>query len=123
MTMFTGLLVDDDPHMLQILARFCEHHDICFDLAENGEQAINKLQKNSYNFILTDIQMPVVDGYAVVQFCQDNCKDLPIFVMSGDPGAFQNSILQNAVIQGAFTKPLTFKTIIPQILEKINPTT
>ncbi|MHA1673230.1 MAG: response regulator, partial [Promethearchaeota archaeon] len=83
MAMITGLLVDDDPNMLLILDRFCERYNICCDKAENGEQAIKNLKENpnSYNFILTDIEMPLKDGYAVVQYCHDNCEDLPIFMM------------------------------------------
>ncbi len=121
MCQLTGLFVDDDPNILAILNRFCEHYNICFDQAENGEQAIENLKKNSYNFVLTDIQMPLLDGYAVVQYCHDNCKDLLIFVMSGEPENFQNISLKNVPIKRAFTKPLDFEATFNEILKIVNP--
>ncbi|MHA1619911.1 MAG: response regulator [Promethearchaeota archaeon] len=119
MVILTGLLVDDNPKILQILAQFCEHEGMCFDLAENGKCAIELLKKGNYDFVLTDVQMPILNGFGLAQYCHDSCFGLPVFLMSGDLGNFQSESMNNPAIQGTFLKPHDLKSMFREIREKI----
>lgn len=66
------LIVDDNSEnleMLMILLRGDNHH---VQLATNGKEALAVLQKNEVDLIISDILMPVMDGF---QFCRECKKD------------------------------------------------
>ena len=62
------LVVDDSPSIVKITKRFLIEHGHEVDTAENGSEALEKLKKmragnvSIYDMMLTDIQMPVMDG-------------------------------------------------------------
>jgi len=57
------LLVDDDRVSLKITKRFLEMNNMTVNTAENGQIAIENMKKNSYDCILMDKEMPIMDGY------------------------------------------------------------
>lgn len=59
------LLVDDDEIFLEFIKNALEKKDYEVSTADNGEDGLNKFNENSYNLVITDIYMPVMDG---VQF-------------------------------------------------------
>jgi CheY-like chemotaxis protein len=63
---FTGrkiLVAEDYPVNQEVTQYMLELMDFSVDLAENGIEALKKFDKNSYDAILMDIQMPVMDGF------------------------------------------------------------
>jgi CheY-like chemotaxis protein/HPt (histidine-containing phosphotransfer) domain-containing protein len=61
------LVVDDHPVNRKLLSRQLAQLDISADLAENGEQAFEKFKKGDYSLIITDCNMPVMDGYELAR--------------------------------------------------------
>ena len=60
---FKILLVEDDPNN-QLLMKFClAKTSFSYDLAENGQEAVEKFEKGPYDLVLMDINMPVMDGF------------------------------------------------------------
>ncbi|EMD40602.1 response regulator receiver [Gelatoporia subvermispora B] len=56
------LIVDDNPINQTILSTFMKKKKIKYDVAKNGEEAVQKWRTGNYHLILMDIQMPVMDG-------------------------------------------------------------
>nr|QDK64583.1 SSK1p [Ganoderma lucidum] len=56
------LIVDDNPINQTILSTFMKKKKIKYDVAKNGEEAVQKWTSGSFHLILMDIQMPVMDG-------------------------------------------------------------
>jgi len=55
------------------------------DFAENGKEAIEKLQANSYDIILMDIQMPVMDGLEATEYIRNKMNSkIPIIALTAD---------------------------------------
>lgn len=78
------LVVDDKPSMSQLMVRFLQNS---FDVTtkEDGLQAISWLQSgNMPDIILTDLQMPVMDGIELIKRIKESgyFKDIPIIVLS-----------------------------------------
>ena len=61
------LLVEDHPVNQLLAIKLLEKFGIAPDLAENGQQALEKASSNHYDLILMDCQMPVMDGYTATQ--------------------------------------------------------
>ena len=81
----TVLVVDDDPLNRQLLTMSIGHlgHEVIE--AGNGLEAIQALDEHRIDVVLTDIEMPEMDGYALLQHRQgdDRLKAIPFIVISG----------------------------------------
>jgi PAS domain S-box-containing protein len=89
------VLVVDDNEFNRLLANtILEHHDIVCSSAVNGEDAVSLLKRDSYDLVLMDVQMPVMDGIMATKIIREELKlTLPIvaltaFAMQGDMEKF-----------------------------------
>jgi len=92
------LIAEDNETNQILLQRYLERVNIFdVDIVDNGEDAIKLFKKNSYNLILMDIQMPIIDGIEaslfIRQYEKQTNKKTPIiavtaYAMSGDKEKF-----------------------------------
>ncbi|MBU1172771.1 MAG: response regulator [Proteobacteria bacterium] len=68
---FKILLVEDFPINQEVALGMLKNFGFKADLAENGMEAIRILEKRSYDLILMDVQMPVMDGFQATQKIRD----------------------------------------------------
>ena len=61
------LLVEDSPDNQLLIQSYLKQTDYALDIAEHGAIALAKFQQGSYDVVLMDIQMPVMDGYAATK--------------------------------------------------------
>ena len=67
-----ALIVDDDDPIRTMLAKVVERQDLEVHTARDGEEAIQRIDKNGYSVILLDLMMPRVDGYGVLKHMQQH---------------------------------------------------
>jgi two-component system, cell cycle sensor histidine kinase and response regulator CckA len=79
------LIVDDDFTNLSILTTLLEKKGYEVVTAFNGEEALHKLRSNAFDLILSDVLMPVMDGYKLSQLCKkdETLKHIPIIICTG----------------------------------------
>lgn len=58
------LLVEDSADNCALIQAYFKHLPYCIDIAENGEIGVEKFKSYTYDLVLMDIQMPIMDGYA-----------------------------------------------------------
>lgn len=63
----TVLVVDDEPHVLQVMQTFLERADFTVLTASNGEDGLNQAEKHHPDAIITDFEMPRVNGRELLQ--------------------------------------------------------
>lgn len=75
------LIVDDEFRIRELIKKYAlyEGHEI--DEAENGEQAVLKCRNNSYDLVIMDIMMPVMDGFDAVSEIR-KFSNTPIIMLS-----------------------------------------
>ena len=61
------LLVEDNEINQQVAKEILEGAGLRVTLADNGQEGVNAVQKNHYDAVLMDVQMPVMDGYAATR--------------------------------------------------------
>ncbi|MEW6238860.1 MAG: response regulator [Candidatus Omnitrophota bacterium] len=61
------LLVEDNKFNQQVALGFLERFGYQADVAEDGREALEKWEKNSYNLVFMDVHMPVMDGYSTTR--------------------------------------------------------
>ena len=79
------LIVDDDPNQIKLLKIYLKIFDLDISTAKNGRHALHILQSNEFDLILTDYQMPEMDGETMISKIRLELKfDLPIIVISAN---------------------------------------
>ncbi|MDB4837262.1 ATP-binding protein, partial [Marinomonas sp.] len=78
------LVVEDNMINQKVILGYLKDTYIQVDLAENGEEAINKVYAQKYDLVLMDIQMPIMDGLTATQILRQspNYQKLPIIAMT-----------------------------------------
>ncbi len=76
------LVVDDEEFIRSIIRERLEIEGFSVDEAENGKQALGKLDTTSYSILLTDIRMPEMDGIALIQETSRKSPDTARIVMT-----------------------------------------
>ncbi len=81
------LVVDDDPAMRRVCARVLEGEGWTVAVVEEGKAAEAAVADRSQNFdcVVSDVNMPGMDGFAVVAAVRRHDPDLPVLLMTGDP--------------------------------------
>ncbi len=80
------LVVDDEPMAVKAICRIIEKNCPAFEVsgeALNGQQALEEIEKNRPDVVLTDIQMPVMNGLAMARQAKEKYPDLCFVVISG----------------------------------------
>ena len=77
------LLIEDDDTIRSSAAMYLEDNEFDVHEAENGVQALELLSTITPDVIVTDIRMPLMDGFEVIEKVGASHPELPIIVMSG----------------------------------------
>ncbi|MEI6286297.1 MAG: response regulator [Bacillota bacterium] len=114
------LLVEDNEINQQVAAELLEHEGFIVDIAENGQEAVDKVravENQRYDAILMDLQMPVMDGItaATIILNDPEYADIPIIAMTADAMSGVEQKVLGIGMKGYVTKPidvdLLFKTL------------
>ena len=101
------LLADDERGTREVLAKFLRlQYDVT--LAEDGEVAVNLLDRNDYDIVLTDIRMPGADGFRILEKTLEKPSPPPCIMFTAY-GSIETAV--DAMRKGAFdfvTKPVNF---------------
>ncbi|MEM2124606.1 MAG: response regulator, partial [Methanolinea sp.] len=81
---FRVLYVDDEPALLEVGKAFLERSgSISCDTALSPREAIGRLKIEQYDAIISDYQMPDVDGIEFLKFVRKRCGDIPFIIFTG----------------------------------------
>jgi len=79
---FRILVVDDEPIVRDSLKEWLDDEGFSADTAESGVQALEKLGRESYNLMLTDIKMPGMDGVELLKAAKEILPGLCVLMMT-----------------------------------------
>jgi len=103
--MHTILIVDDEPNYQIVLSEFLRDEGFETLTADNGQQALELIKDNDVDLVLTDMQMPGMDGFALLQAVKEQHGALPVIMITAY-GEVEKAV--RAMQLGAFnylTKP------------------
>ena len=103
--MHTILIVDDEPNYQIVLSEFLRDEGFETLTADNGQQAIDLVKSNDIALVITDMQMPGMDGFALLQAVKEYQSTLPVIMITAY-GEVEKAV--RAMQLGAFnylTKP------------------
>ncbi|WP_233357775.1 response regulator [Haloflavibacter putidus] len=85
LAVFSGkkiLIVEDNALNQKITRKILERKNIVCEIAENGEIAVEKTKKTTYDLILMDVHMPVMDGIEATKIIRKNDSSTPIIALT-----------------------------------------
>jgi signal transduction histidine kinase/DNA-binding response OmpR family regulator/HPt (histidine-containing phosphotransfer) domain-containing protein len=76
------LLCEDNPVNQAVALGYLERYGCQVDVANNGAEGVDLAEKNPYDLILMDLQMPVMDGYQAAESIRQRDAKVPIVALS-----------------------------------------
>jgi DNA-binding response OmpR family regulator len=80
--MFHILVADDDKHTRMLMQAILEEENYTVFTAENGEKALEVMDKEHIDLVVLDIMMPKMDGYEFTKLLRETDNNLPILMVS-----------------------------------------
>jgi PAS domain S-box-containing protein len=126
----TVLIVEDFHYNVMILKQFFKMWEVNYDVANNGQEAINFYKEKEYDLILMDLQMPIMDGYeatsAIKVLERSKTKKTPVIALTASAQVeVQNKVMDegfDAFLSKPFNPINLFNTMKKIVIEyKENP--
>ena len=118
------LLVEDDEDNRDLVSFVLQRSrlDVDLDIAENGQEAIEKATSMPPNLILMDMQMPVMDGWHAVPMLKadDRTKDIPIIAFTAQARLEDKLRTKELGCVEHYTKPMDPEELLELIQKYLN---
>ena len=80
--MFKILIVEDDRELLQLFQHVLVKNGYAVRGATNGKEALDSIDKEYVDLIISDIMMPIMDGYELVRTLRENGDNTPVLMIT-----------------------------------------
>jgi len=114
------LVVDDEPALLKLTSKVLSKQGYKVFSAENGRQALDMLEHESIDLLLSDIIMPEMDGYELATIVQEKYPDIKIQLMSGFSDGRHVKMADDSLHQKMIYKPYNSEVLIERINNLLN---
>ena len=113
------LVVEDDPVNQMVASQLLTRVGILVDIAGNGQEALVALQDKTYDAVLMDVMMPVMDGLTATRAIRQTLQlDLPIIALTANAMTGDREKCLEAGMDEYLTKPVEIERLY-QTLEKL----
>lgn len=118
--MMTGkkvLVVDDEIHIVHVVAIKLRHNGYEVISAENGAEAFDLVLREQPDIIVTDVQMPVMTGPEFVQKLRQNdlTKNIPVIMLTARSFTIEDDQRESLQISECLSKPFSPKELLRSI--------
>lgn len=117
MKQYDVLVVEDDMDLCEALCDTLEIEGYCVLSASNGTEALSLLAKNNFRLVVSDIQMPIMDGFQLLSNMQQKYAEIPVLLMTAY-GTIPKAV--EAMQSGAadyLIKPFEASTLVEKVAE------
>lgn len=105
------LVVENDPTLRKMLLETLSSLDYQPMGAENGEEALNRMDQEKFDLVITDIRMPRMDGITLVKNLREKKSKIPVIVVTGYPKAYPAEKILQVGADGYLAKPFKVQKI------------
>jgi len=106
------IYVEDEPITRKVVVMMLQRFVKEIDTASNGKEGLDKINENNYDIIITDLGMPVMDGFSMIDHVRNSNNNTPIVVVT----AFRKESrkvedLVDTIIEKPVDKEILFKAL------------
>ena len=114
------LVVDDNNCIREILTALLSQRGYRCESAANGIEAMQKVRQSNFDAVITDLQMPEMDGIVLTRELRQHFSDLPVMIMTGQP---DDSVVESAMSAGAkefVSKPFEISELMMRLHQMLH---
>ena len=115
------LAVDDNEVNRNLIKLILTRAGAQVETAENGQIAVDMVTSSTFDVVLMDMQMPVLDGYAATRKLRELGMSLPIIALTAHAMRGDEAKCRSAGCSGFLTKPLQMDLVIETITQLMEP--
>jgi len=105
------LIVDDAKAIRDILSKTLPLMGFEAAVASNGNEALNLFLTNSFDLVLTDLEMPDLDGWTLAIRIKDKSPNTPVVLITGSEKKAVMERLKGSCIDSILFKPFTLEDL------------
>lgn len=112
------LVVEDNPVNLMVVKGHLKTLELEFDHAGNGVECLTRLATSTYDFVLLDVHMPVMDGIEAISRIRasgESWHDVPVIALTADAMSSDRARLLGLGMDGYASKPISRTDLVREI--------
>jgi CheY-like chemotaxis protein len=116
------LLAEDNQENIKVAGAFLERMGLTYEVAGNGEDALSALSGSTYDAVLMDLEMPVMDGLEATRRLRrgeagEKNRNIPVLAMTAHALHGYQQLSEEAGMNGYLSKPVSFRGLSEALLE------
>lgn len=112
------LVAEDEPQLLRVLTVAMEHAGYDVDQVDNGLKAVEHAKENSYDVIMLDIMMPVMDGITALKKIRESGDKTYILMLTAKAEVDDRVTGLDSGVDDYLTKPFSLKELLARLRSK-----
>ena len=113
---FSVLVVDDNESIREVLAVILSGSGYRCESVKNGVEAMQRVRQSRFDAVVTDLEMPEMDGIALTREIRQQFSSLPVMVMTGHSDEEHRETAFRAGAREFLSKPFD----IPDLIRKLH---
>ncbi|WP_372683526.1 response regulator [Desulfosarcina sp.] len=116
------MIVDDNPDILKLVSKMAACLGYRPTIADDGVDALYYLTKGHYDLVITDYDMPFIDGYQLADQIKEKHFGTKVIIMTGHSESDVADLLDGSgIVDGLLLKPFTLKALKEKIEMAFQP--
>lgn len=112
------LIAEDEEQLSRVLVAAMQHENHEVTAVENGKQAVEKASENSYDIIILDIMMPVMDGITALKKIRESGNKSYILMLTAKAEIDDRVLGLDTGADDYLTKPFSLKELLARLRSK-----
>jgi CheY-like chemotaxis protein len=117
------LIVEDNETNQLVLLGLLEECIEDIDIAKNGKEAVEMFEKDKYELIFMDLQMPVMDGYEATRIIRSMDSNVPIIALTANAMSEEIEKTKAVGMNGHLIKPIDLEKLFDTLRKYVNSNT
>ena len=114
------LVAEDNKSIQDVVSRILDFMGFEVALAGNGVEALSLFLDNSFDLVLTDLEMPIMDGWSLSHCIKQRSPNTPVVLMTGSDRETVLKKVKSAPIDSVIFKPFLlndFQSTVQRVLD------
>ncbi|MEM8778957.1 MAG: response regulator [Cyanobacteria bacterium P01_G01_bin.49] len=109
------LIVEDEPRLAAFIEKGLQNKGFKTSVATDGQQALFMAQNETFDLLLLDLGLPIMDGWTVIERLRNQGNQVPVIVVTARDPRESRNIGQRFNIEGYISKPFRFQDLLKQV--------
>ena len=111
----TVMLVDDDASLLDIVSMAMEDAGYCVVTASDGVEAINCMEETPVDLVISDVNMPQLDGFSLVRRMRASGNQAPVLLLTSRDSEVDEALGLDLGADDFMTKPFSTRVLLARV--------